>query len=105
VIITIKILIVPKCPIWVSLSERCPYCDHSLEEVEKSNEIALHLEDKHGKSSSFSIFEKFTQASIKPEKQNTVMYILIGCITLPFIAIIALLFLRVFFMFFEIFSI
>jgi hypothetical protein len=69
----------------------CPYCDHSLEEV--------------GKPSSFRKFEKFSKTSIKQEKQNIIIYILIGCITLPFIAIIALLFLRVFLMFFEIFSI
>jgi len=80
----------------------CPYCDHSLEEVEKSNEFALHLEDKHRKSSSFGIFEKISKASTKQEKQNIAIYALIGCITLPFIAIIALMFLRVFSMFFEI---
>lgn len=80
----------------------CPYCNHSLEEVGKSTENALHLEDKRRKSSSFSIFEKESKASTKQEKQNIAIYVIIGCITLPFIAIIALMFLRVFSMFFEI---
>lgn len=81
----------------------CPYCDHSLEEIGKSNEFALHSENKRGKSSSsFSIFDRFSKTSNKQENQNIVIYVLISCITLPFIAIIALMFLKVFSMFFEI---
>jgi hypothetical protein len=80
----------------------CPYCDHSFEEVEKSKRISLLLEDENRKSS-FQIFRKLSKSSTKQEKQNLAIYVLIGCMTLPFIAIIALMFLRVFFMFFEIF--
>ncbi len=81
----------------------CPYCDHPLKEFGKSNYLSLSGENEYKKSlspnrSNESVSSTFSRF----QEKNYLGYLLIACMTLPFLVIIALLFLRVFSMFFEI---
>ena len=83
----------------------CPYCDQPFEEINLSTRVTFSSEFKKKKPfSSSKMVKRVLKKSRSQEKQTIAIYTFVACITLPFIAIIVLMFLRVFLMFFEIFS-
>ena len=83
----------------------CPYCDESFEGIKNSNQMSIQVKKQKQTFSTFNKFKKIPLESTKQEKLDNRVYILIVCMVLPFLVIIGLMFLRVFLMFFEIFSI